>query len=106
MKCSEYGKTGTYTFVDRYSKQYKMVMEDPEMLDQAKKMYDYVMEEISKGYNESFNVSPEEFEKVKRMTFEDFVRYMIYGDTETIELPKNSLYRLNLNGEYVYFVIK
>lgn len=100
-----YGKTGTYTFVDGYSVQYKMIMEDPKTLDQAKQMYDYVMEEVSKGYNESFNVSPEEFEKIRRMTFEDFVRYMIYGDTEMSEPPKNSLYRLKLNGEYVYFII-
>lgn len=100
-----YGKTGTYTFVDGYSKQYKMITEDPKTLEQVKQIYDYVMEEVSKGYNESFNVSPEEFEKIRKMTFEDFVRYMIYGDTETIEPPKNSLYRLELNGEYVYFVI-
>ena len=100
-----YGKTGTYTFVDGYSEQYKMIMEDPKMLAQAKEFYDEIMAKIKEESSESLGISEEEYKKYKNMTFEEFTKLLFFGDTETIEPPKNSLYRLKLNGEYVYFVI-
>ncbi len=100
-----YGKTGTYTFVDEYSEQYNKIMEDPKMLAQAKQFYNDFIAELKKGNSKSFNISEKEYEKYKNMTFDEFIKLLFFGDTETTEPPKGSLYRLKLNGEYVYFVM-
>ncbi|MBO6231519.1 MAG: hypothetical protein J6O50_13245 [Ruminiclostridium sp.] len=99
-----YGKTGMMTFSDYYSEYYKMVMEDPEMKEQAKQMYDYFKESLS-SYSGDDPEYLKEYEKYKDITFEEFVKLLITGGNQTDEAAKNSLYRLKLNGEYVYFVV-
>lgn len=92
-----YGNTISFTFVDPYD----MIMENPEMLAQAKELYDYCMDELK---NNRESIPDEAYEIYKDMSFEDFIRYYITGGGEKTDPPKNSLYRMRLGNEYVYFI--
>ena len=92
-----YGKTAALTFADPYT----TVMDDPEMREQAKQLYDYFMEEIK---NEGGSL-PEEYEQYKNITFEEFIKLLAYGGEVPPEIPKNSLYRVHIGSEYVYFTM-
>ncbi|MBQ9384077.1 MAG: hypothetical protein IJT87_07555 [Ruminiclostridium sp.] len=91
-----YGKTVSFMFSDPYD----MIMSDPEALAQAKDYYKYIMDELEK---EKDSMPAEAYKKYKDMTFEDVIRMLVSGAEETVKPPKNSLYRLRINSEYVYF---
>ncbi len=100
-----YGSSVSLTFGDGYTARYDYIMNDPDNLALLKEMYDEFMEKIKTGYSESYGISREEFEKFSSMSFEDFVKYLVYGDIELSDPPKNSLYCLKIGGEYVYFIV-
>ncbi|MBR5091454.1 MAG: hypothetical protein IK093_18685, partial [Ruminiclostridium sp.] len=89
-----YGKSASLTFADPYD----IIMSDPETVGRIKDLYDSFMEEM-KEQKES-----EEYRKFKDLTLEEYIGLLVYGETEKTEPSKNSLYRLRLGGEYVYFV--
>ncbi|MBP5604708.1 MAG: hypothetical protein J6X60_04090, partial [Ruminiclostridium sp.] len=91
-----YGKSASFTFTDLY----RIIMDDPEMLDQARKLYDYFKEEMKKKDNNL----PKELDKYRNVGFEEFVRLFANNGEETVAPPENSLYRVSIGGEYVYFI--
>ncbi|MBQ3843078.1 MAG: hypothetical protein II820_10355 [Ruminiclostridium sp.] len=89
-----YGKSRTFTFADSYN----AVMENPEILAEAKELYKYYIESLDE------RKGTPEYEKYRDMTFDEFMKHIAYGDSEPTEPPKGSLYRLKLGSEYIYFV--
>ena len=92
----KYGETTSFTFSDPYD----IIMSDPEMLAQLKELYDSFMKEMK----EQGDNLPKEYEQYKNITLEEFINLFTSGGKETVKPPKNSLYRMRLGNEYVYFI--
>ncbi len=92
----DYGKTASIIFTDPY----RIIMDDPEALKQARALYDYVKEKIK---NDGSNL-PKEFEKYRNVGFEEFVKLMVNNGEDIVVPPENSLYRVSIGDEYVYFI--